>query len=183
MMCFCVIYCGCKNLRVAVLKIIETMIVLMLLLLLLLLLLGHRAATMVELIQQYGDISSTIERLATKALTIQIDFPSTDFLKETSERLDKLQRFESCLQAMEVKDQMIWTILKEKEDLDMELDKEKELCFKYSQELTDWAKMAQNLLQQTNQLKQEKKGLEMKNAELVRILRQHNILYIDEPSL
>ena len=141
---------------------------------------GHRAACMVELIQQFTDISSAIERLSTKALMIQIDFPTTDFPRETADRLDKITKFDKCTQALKVKDQMLWTVVKEKEEKEELAKHQKSLCEKYAVELADWTELTQSLLQQLNLEKQKNSKLKDRNKELIQVLREHNILYITE---
>lgn len=141
---------------------------------------GHKAASMVELIQQFTDISSTIERLSTKALTVQVDFPATDFPRETADRLDKISRFDKCMQAVQVKDQMLWSVVKEKEEREDLVRHEKSLCEKYAAELADWTELAQGLLQQLELQKQNGSRLARRNEELIQVLRDHNIMYIDD---
>jgi predicted metal-dependent hydrolase len=141
---------------------------------------GHRASSMVELIQQFTDISSAIERLSTKALTIQIDFPTTDFPRETADRLDKISRFDKCTQAIQIKDQMLYTVVKEKEENEELIRHEKALCEKYAAELSDWTELTQSLLQQLNAEKHHSAKLLERNKELIQVLREHNILYITE---
>ena len=139
---------------------------------------GHRAANMVELIQQFNDLSATIERLSTKVMTVQVDFPTTDFPKEISDRLDKLARYDACRQALEVKDHMLWTVLQERDQALELLGEEKKLSQNYASELTDWAAMAQQLIQQNEQLKAERVRLGARNHELIQVLADHNIVYV-----
>jgi hypothetical protein len=139
---------------------------------------GPKAAGMVELIQQFPDLSSTIERMATKTLTVQTDFPTDDFPKETAERLEILSRCDRYVHAVAVKDQMLWTVIKEKERQDELLEEERKLSYEYAQEVTKWAEMSQMLSQQLTAMKQEKDHLERKNRELVNALRENNIFYV-----
>jgi hypothetical protein len=53
---------------------------------------GQAISNMVEIIQQYGELSATVDRLATKQITVQSDFPTDDFPKETAERLEVISR-------------------------------------------------------------------------------------------
>lgn len=84
-----------------------------------------RAASMVELIQQFADLSSAIERLSTKTVTVQVDFPCDDFPKETQERLEVLGRCDKYSHALAVKDHMLWAALQEKERAEELLSEER----------------------------------------------------------
>lgn len=139
---------------------------------------GPRASSMVELIQQFSDLSSTIERLSSKIITIQTDFPTDDFPKETAERLEILSRCDKYMHAVAVKDHMLWTVLKEKEKQDELLKDEKKLSFEYAQEITKWAEIAQSLTHQVYHLKQEKDKLERNNHDLINVLRENNVFYM-----
>ena len=136
-----------------------------------------RAASMVELIQQFADLNSTIERLATKAVTIQVDFPTDDFPKETAERLEVLSRCDKYVHALSVKDHMLWSALQEKERLEEQLAEERRLSHEYAQEVASWAEMAQTLSQQVLALKQDRERIDRRNKDLIDTLRQHNIYY------
>jgi hypothetical protein len=134
-----------------------------------------KAASMVELIQQFADLSDNIERLSTKLITVQTDFPIDDFPKETAERLEILAKCDRYMQAVTVKDHMLWTIMKEKEKQDELLDEERRLSHEYAQEVAKWAEISQSLTQQVLYLKQEKDQMERKNSNLINILRENNI--------
>lgn len=84
-----------------------------------------RAASMVELIQQFADLSSAIERLSTKTVTVQVDFPCDDFPKETQERLQVLGRCDKYMHALSVKDHMLWAALQDKERAEELLSEER----------------------------------------------------------
>lgn len=130
---------------------------------------------MVELIQQFADLSDNIERLSSKLITVQTDFPTDDFPKETAERLEILARCDRYMHAVTVKDHMLWTIMKEKEKQDESLDEERRLSHEYAQEVAKWAEISQSLTQQVLYLKQEKEKTDRKNINLINILRENNI--------
>ena len=136
-----------------------------------------RATNMLDLIQQYGELSSTIERLATKQMVVQVDFPASDFPKETKERLEIIQKCDRYVHAIAVKDQMLWTTLKEKEQLEQLLETEKQLNQAYAKEVTDWAEMSQQLAQQAAITKAERDIALRRNQELINVLRANNIYY------
>jgi hypothetical protein len=70
------------------------------------------AARMIELIQQYADLSTTVDKLASKPVSIQVEFPTDDFPRETAQRLEVIGRCERYSHALAVKDQMLWTVIK-----------------------------------------------------------------------
>jgi hypothetical protein len=125
---------------------------------------GPRAASMVELIQQFADISSHIERLASKAITVQVDFPTDDFPRETAERLEIIARCDRYTHAISVKDHMLWSALQDKEKVEEQLSDERRLSHEYAQEIANWAEVAQDLSQQVVQMKQEKEKMDKECA-------------------
>jgi len=136
-----------------------------------------RAASMVELIQQFADLSNAIETVANKSVSVQLDFPVGDFPRETKERMEVLARCDKYMHALSVKDHMLWEALQEKEKTEDLLGEERRLSHEYAQEVASWAEMAQVLAQQNVALKQEKEKMERRNQDLVAKLREHNIYY------
>ncbi len=136
-----------------------------------------RAASMVELIQQFGDLTNNIETLSGKEIQVQIDFPTDDFPRETAERMEVLAKCDKYQHALQVKDHMLWTALQEKEKAEELLIEEKELCKEYAQEVTNWAEMAQQLSTQIAGLKQEKERLERRNKDMLARMRDQGIYY------
>ena len=141
---------------------------------------GPKAAAMVELIQQFPELSATIERLSTKPITVQTDFPTDDFPKETAERLEILARCDRYVHAVAVKDHMLWAVMKEKERQDELLEEERKLSHEYAQEVSKWADVSQKLSAQVGQLKQEKERIERQNRELVNVLRENGLFYVGD---
>mmetsp|Transcript_21247 Transcript_21247/g.35606 ORF Transcript_21247/g.35606 Transcript_21247/m.35606 type:complete len:411 (+) Transcript_21247:83-1315(+) len=136
-----------------------------------------RAVGMVELIHEFGDLFSSINRYATKPVTVQVDFPMDDFPRETSERLEVLARCDKYMHALAVKDHMLWTALQEKDKLSESLAAERKLCHEYAQEVANWAEMSQQLSQQIAALKHEKEQMQLRNHDMARTMRDHNIYY------
>jgi hypothetical protein len=136
-----------------------------------------RATGMVEVIHEFGDLFANINRLSIKPITIQVDFPTDDFPRETSERLEVLARCDKYLHALSVKDHMLWVALTDKEKAQEALAEERRLCHEYAQEVASWAELSQDLSQQILVLKQEKEKLMRRNGDLVRTLREQNIYY------
>lgn len=136
-----------------------------------------RAMSMVELIHQYSDLHANIERVANKAVTVQVDYPTDDFPRETSERLEVLSKCDRYAHALSVKDHMLWTAMQELEKAEDLLAQERKLSQDYAQEIAKWAEMSQSLTQQTLTLKQDVSSLERRNKDLMEKLREHNIYY------
>ena len=136
-----------------------------------------RAASMVELIQQFGDLTNNIEMLSTKEVQVQIDFPTDDFPRETAERMEVLAKCDKYQHALQVKDHMLWTALQEKEKIEELLDEERVLSREYAQEVTSWAEMAQQLSAQNMALKQETERLERRNKDMLARMRDQGIYY------
>lgn len=134
-----------------------------------------RAVGMVELIQQFGDLTNAIESLSIKPISVQVDFPTDDFPRETSERLDILARSDRYVHAVAVKDQMLWSLMQEKAVYEEKISDEKKMNADYAQEVASWAEFAGQLSQQVLALKTEKEAVERRNRELLALLRRHNI--------
>ena len=116
-----------------------------------------------------------IEKLSMKPVSIQCDFPTDDFPKETAERLEIISRCDKYLHAMNVKDHICWTALQEKKKIEEQLLEEKKLCEEYAGEVAQWAEMSQVMAQQLHQVKEENRAVNEKNLYLIDILRKNNI--------
>lgn len=137
---------------------------------------------MVELIQEFADLSATINKLAVKTLSVQTDFPTDDFPRETAERLEILSRCDQYIHAVSVKDHMLWTVLKEKERQQELLEVERKLSHEYAEEMAKWAEVSESLTQQVLRLQRENEKLERTNYELVHTLRDNNVCYVPTQS-
>ena len=137
-----------------------------------------KALNMVELIHQFSELYANIGRLTLKPITVQVDFPTDDFPKETSERLEILSRCDKYMHAINIKDHMLWTVLQEKDKLDEQLQDERKLSHDYAQEVSQWAEMSQELTKQIMILKQENTLMERRNRDMLNILKENNIYYI-----
>lgn len=139
-----------------------------------------KATKMVELIQEYADLSSSIEHLAMKPLSVRVDFSTDDFPRETAHRLELISRIDKYTQAIAVKDQMLWTTLQEKEALQQSLKEEQQLGEEYAVEVSKWAEVAQKLSSELREMKQLYSNLSQKNNHLLSVLREHNIYTTEE---
>jgi hypothetical protein len=138
-----------------------------------------QAALMVEVIQQFNDLISSVDKLSNKRLEVNVDYNTDDFPKETQERLEIIARCDRYAHALSVKDHMLWTALKEKEKLEERVTEEQQLSSEYAAEMAQWAELSQDLSQQVAQLKQNQSESEMEVAALKQILRDHNIYVSD----
>ena len=84
------------------------------------------------------------------------------------------------MNAMEVKDQMLWSAFKERDEVKTLLEQEKTLCQQYATELGDWATLAQQLVQQLHDAKQEAALLRSRNEEMKQVLKDNNIIFIED---
>ena len=136
-----------------------------------------RAIGMVELIHEFGDLFSNINRMAQKPVTVQVDFPTDDFPRETSERLEVLSRCDKYMHAVAVKDHMLWTALQERDRAEAALREERNLCHDYAVEMATWVQSAKSLKEEVNALKQEREQLQRRNSDMIRVMRERNIYY------
>lgn len=134
-----------------------------------------RADMMVELIQQYGDLTASIERLTTKQLLVQVDYSTDDFPKEVSERLEIISRCDKYLYALSVKDHMLWLALNDKEKAEEIAEQEKKLSLEYAEEMNQWAELASELKMQLKEEKNENEKLREENQKLLNLLRSNGI--------
>jgi hypothetical protein len=139
-----------------------------------------KAVKMVELIQEYSDLAANIESLSIKPISVRVDFSSSDFPRETASRLEVIAKCDKYSQALAVKDQMLWTALKERDSLKKSLLEEQQLGQEYVTEVSKWADVAQSLSTQLTEMKQLHAAALEKNSSLANVLREHNIYYVDE---
>ena len=139
-----------------------------------------RAAKMVELIQEYADLTASIEGLSSKALAVRVDFSADDFPRETKDRLDVIARCDKYVQALAVKDHMLWEAIQERDELRKNLHEEQELGKEYALEVAKWADITQGLSSQLQNLQDQYASVLEKNRALVNLLRDHNIYFVDD---
>lgn len=136
-----------------------------------------KAAAMVELIQQFHDLCNQIDKVSNKQLHIQVDFPTDDFPREISERLEVIARCDNYQHALQVKDHMLWTALQSQNHLEEALNEEKRLSHAYADEVTQWAEIVSTMSQELDQVKKDNESLVKKNQELLEIIRRNNLMY------
>jgi hypothetical protein len=139
-----------------------------------------KAVAMVELIQEFGDLYASINQQANKPVSVQVEFPTNDFPRETTERLEVMGRCDKYLHAVSVKDHMLWKALQEKEKAEEDLAAERRLIQEYSQEILAWAEQTRALKQENIMLRQEHDQVVMRNRDLMRVLREYNISYQED---
>ena len=139
-----------------------------------------KAANMIEIIQQFPDLSTNIEKLATKPVSVQVDFPTNDFPRETAERLEIISHCDRYMHALSVKDHMLWSSLSEQKRAEEMLEDERKLSHEYANEIGNWAEMVQSLNTQVGLLKSEKTKSDALNQKLLQTLRNNNIYFVIE---
>lgn len=142
---------------------------------------GNTVSNMVEIIQQYGELSATLDRLSTKQISVQTDFHTDDFPKETAERLEVISKCDKYMHAIAVKDQMLWVAMQEKKKAEDSLEQERKLSQEYAQEIAQWAEMSQLMASQIRSEKSAKLELEQRVEELTSILHDNRI-FVDVKS-
>ena len=65
-------------------------------------------ALMLHLIQQYPDLQSKIDQLASRLPVVDTDFNATDFPTEVWDRLAVISRCDKYAKAIALKDEMLW---------------------------------------------------------------------------
>ncbi len=140
-----------------------------------------RAIGMVEFIHDYPDLSSRIQVLSTKPLSVQVDFPTDDFPRETAERLEVISRCDRMMHAVAVKDQMLWTALQDKARAEEQLLDERRLSHAYAEETAQWAEVAQELKRQLAVAEQERSTALRDIQDMREVMRKHNIYYNVRP--
>jgi FtsZ-binding cell division protein ZapB len=136
-----------------------------------------RADLMVDLIQQYTDLMSNIDRAASKQINVQVDFPTDDFPKEISDRLEILSRCDKYAHALSVKDHMLWLALKDKEKCEEALEQETTLCKEYASEISHWAESAQAMKNKLYDAQSEIDNLRRENEQLKQMLGQQHVYF------
>lgn len=138
-----------------------------------------RADLMVDLIQQYTDLMANIDRLAAKQINVQVDFPTDDFPKEISDRLEILSRCDKYAHALSVKDHMLWLALKDKEKCEELLEQEKSLCKEYASEIAQWAETAQAIKNKLYESHDEMDKLRRENEQMKQMLGQQYVYFAE----
>lgn len=136
-----------------------------------------RASAMVELIQQFQDICMNIDKISSKQLTVQVEFTTDDFPRETSDRLGVISRCDSLAHAIQVKDHLLWSSIQAQKQAEEALEEERRLSHEYADEVAEWATVAGDIKQELTALKSDNDALLRRNRELIDILRRNNLLF------
>ena len=110
---------------------------------------------MVGFIQLYPELSSAIDRLVARPINVKIDLVSDDLPREMSERNEVVRRCDRYEQALAVKDQMLWQMLKEKEGWDEKLNKEQEMNKEYANEMSEWLALTNSMSEEINRIRDD----------------------------
>ncbi|GMH76032.1 hypothetical protein TrRE_jg9923 [Triparma retinervis] len=93
---------------------------------------------MIGFIQIYPELSSAIERTVNRYVNTRVEEVSDDLPREMAERNEVVRKTDKYEQALAVKDQMLWAMLKDKENWDSLMDDEKEMNREYAGEMGEW---------------------------------------------
>ena len=92
-------------------------------------------------------------------------------MAERNEVVRKVDKYE---QALAVKDQMLWAMLKDKESWDEKMEGEKDMNKEYAQEMGEWLTLTNDMSEEINRLREdhgkERERLEQENEKLRREL-------------
>ena len=121
---------------------------------------------------------NTTKRISLECTThTQVEFPTDDFPKEISDRLEVISRCDRYSHALAVKDHMLWLALKDKEDCQEKLEQERALCKEYATEISHWAEAAQSMKEKVFEAEREAERVRRENEELKRMLGQHHVYF------
>lgn len=130
---------------------------------------------MAEVIQEYGELSSLINQTANKMIQLQVDFPTDDFPRETSDRLEILNRCDRYIHAMNVKDHLLWLALQDKEKLQQKLEESQQYSHELELEVLRWGEVGKRYEQELIRIQAEKTDVEKQNYHLRQLLMKNGI--------
>eukprot|EP00981_Chlorochromonas_danica_P009889 scaffold2863_cov139-Ochromonas_danica.AAC.1 len=139
-----------------------------------------KAIEMVELIHEFPDLNDAIEKMAQMQVSVQMDFPMDDFPREVKDRFEILQRCDRFQYALQIKDQLLYSVLQENEQLKAMLQEEKALTADYANEIGQWAQLAQEWQREKKNWQENEERLRKKIMTLQRVMRQHNLYAEDD---
>ena len=129
---------------------------------------------MIGFIQIYPELTSAIERLTSKHIHTKVEEVSDDLPREMAERNEVVRKVDKYEQALAVKDQMLWAMLKDKESWDEKIESEKDMNKEYAQEMSEWLTLTNDMSEEINRLREERdkdrETLEAENDKLRREL-------------
>jgi len=125
---------------------------------------------MIGFIQIYPELTSAIERVVSRHLHAKVEEVSDDLPREMAERNEVVRKVDKYEQALAVKDQMLWAMLKDKESWDEKMDSEKDMNKEYAQEMSEWLTLTNDMSEEINRLRDERdkdrEALEAENEKL-----------------
>ena len=131
---------------------------------------GGGSLGMIGFVQVYPELSSAIDRVAGRYVNSNVGEVSDDLPRECAERNEVVRKCDKYEQALAVKDQMLWNLLKDKEGWDEKLEEERAINKEYTAEMAEWLTLTNNMSVEINRLRdehsQEKELIERENAKL-----------------
>ena len=128
---------------------------------------------MVGFIQLYPELSSAIERVSNRYVNGSVSEVGDDLPREMAERNEVVRKCDKYEQALSVKDQMIWNMLKDKEKWEEKLQEERDMNKEYAQEMSEWLALTNSMSEEINRLREDSSGeRERMEAENNRLRRE-----------
>jgi hypothetical protein len=108
---------------------------------------------MIGFIQIYPELSNAIERLVNRHINVKVEEVSDDLPREMMERNEVVRKTDKYEQALAVKDQMLWNMLKDKEEWDEKINEEREVNKEYATEMSEWLTLTNNMSEEINRIR------------------------------
>ena len=108
-------------------------------------------------------------------IQLQVDFPTDDFPRETSDRLEILNRCDRYIHAMNVKDHLLWLALQDKEKLQQKLEESQQYSHELELEVLRWGEVGKRYEQELIRIQAEKTDVEKQNYHLRQLLMKNGI--------
>lgn len=116
---------------------------------------GESNLGMIGFIQIYPELSSAIERTVNRYVNTRVEEVSDDLPREMAERNEVVRKTDKYEQALAVKDQMLWAMLKDKDNWDKLMEDEKEMNREYAGEMGEWLSLTNSMSEELNRVREE----------------------------
>ncbi len=110
---------------------------------------------MVGFIQLYPELSSAVERVSNRYINGRVEEIGDDLPREMAERNEVVRKCDKYEQALAVKDQMIWNMLKDKETWEAKVQEERDMNKEYAAEMSEWLALTNSMSEEINRLRDE----------------------------
>ena len=113
---------------------------------------------MIGFIQIYPELSSAIDRLVCRHVNVKVEEVSDDLPREMTERNEVVRKTDKYEQALAVKDQMLWNMLKDKEEWEDKIEEERTINREYATEMSEWLGLTNNMSEEINRIREVHDG-------------------------